>query len=159
LTEKAVGINTRNADQYVAAFVASEQVDGHDRLTQIVSLTAGKVGTGDFRLSVSTNDSEDVTTISGNLLVGDNNYLVFYTQHIQPNGCCLLTPLLCDSGGTVIGYLPPKLSSVQMPVTVSGKYLSACLSWAVMSTGAYYIYPLITGLSGGNSVDVYAYTF
>jgi hypothetical protein len=99
VAEKSVGIRTTGADAWVATFLASERADGHVRNVQVVAITAGKIEDGVSRLGVSTDDTLDVTTVSGNLLVGDNNYLALYTSHTQPNGSCLVTPLLCDAEG------------------------------------------------------------
>lgn len=159
MTEQATGIKTVGADTYVGTFLASEQADGKTRVIQIISMTAGKIETGLDRIGVSSDDSWDVTSVSGSLIAGDNNYLGCYVEHTQPSGKCLVTPLLCNNDGIVIGYLPPKISDVKVPVQKSGKYLSICLSWEVMSTGAWKIYPHISGLSDGNSVDVYSYTY
>jgi hypothetical protein len=159
MAEQATGISTRNPDTWVATFEGSEIVGGHTRQIQVVGITTGKIAGGLSRLSVSTNDSMDVTSVSGSVVVGDNSHLVCYVTHTQNNGACLVTPLLCDNDGVVIGYLPPKISNVKVPVQKSGKYLSICLSWEVMSTGAWKIFPLVSELSDGNSVDVYTYTF
>lgn len=159
MTEQATGIKTTGADTYVGTFLASEQADGKTRVIQIISMTAGKIETGTTRSNVSFDDSWDVTTVSGDLIAGDNKYLGCYVEHTQSNGKCLITPLLCDDSGVVIGYLPPKVSDVKVPVEKSGSYLSVCLSWEVMSTGAWKIYPHISGLGEGDVVTVYAYTF
>lgn len=159
MAEKSTGIRTTGADTYVATQDASEQAEGHNRQLQIITLTAGKIDSGLSRLAVSSNDSMDVTAVSGSLLVGDNAHLACYVEHSLSNGSCLVTPLLCDNDGVVLGYLPSKTSSVQIPVEKSGKYLSICLSWEVMATGSWKLFPLVSSLSNGNSVDVYAYTF
>ena len=157
--ERSTGIKTTGADTYVATSDASEQAESHIRVIQIISMTAGKIETGVTRSGVSSDDSWDVTTVSGDLIAGDNKYLGCYVEHTQSSGECLITPLLCDSDGIVIGYLPPKLSEVKVPIEKGGKYLSICLSWEVMSTGAWKIYPHVSGLSVNNTVSIDAYTF
>jgi hypothetical protein len=159
MAEKSTGIKTTGADTYVATQQAAEQAEGQSRVVQIISMTAGKIETGVSRLGVSSNDAMDVTSVSGSLVSGDNMYLACYVDHAQSNGSCLITPLLCDNDGSVLGYLAPKVSTVKIPVTKSGKYLSVCLSWEVMSSGAWKLFPLVSELSNGNSIDVYAYTF
>jgi hypothetical protein len=159
MAEKSTGIKTTGADTYVATQQAAEQAEGQSRVVQIISMTAGKIETGISRLGVSSNDAMDVTSVSGSLVAGDNMYLACYVNHSQSNGSCLVTPLLCDNDGVVLGYLDPKVSSVKVPVINVTNYLSVCLSWEVMSTGAWKLFPLVSELSDGNSVDVYAYTF
>jgi hypothetical protein len=159
MTERSVGIKTTGADTYVATFEAAEQAEGQTRVVQIISLTAGKIDSGLSRLSISSDDLMDVTSVSGSVVVGDNSHLACYVDHTQSNGSCLITPLLCDNDGSVLGYLAPKVSSVKVPVIKSGKYLSSCLSWEIMTTGSWKLFPLVSELSSGNSVDVYAYTF
>jgi hypothetical protein len=161
MTEHATGINTRNATAYVATQVAAEQADGNTRLLQIVSITAGKI-TGDAYSStrtVSSNDSLTVTTISGNILVGDNSRLSCYVQHTQSTGSCLVTPLLCGADGKVIGTLETKQSNVMLPLVSGTNYISNCLSWSIMDTGAWYTYTHIYNLSDNNTVTVSSYTF
>jgi|WetSurMetagenome_2_1015567.scaffolds.fasta_scaffold367686_2 hypothetical protein len=159
MTERSVGIKTTGATDYVAAFTASEQADSHNRVVQIIAMTAGKIDTGLSRLGVAANDSMDITSVSGSLVVGDNSRFACYIEHSQSNGTCLVTPLLCDNDGVALGYLPAKSSSADMSIVKSGKYLSPCLSWEILNTGAWKIHPLIFGLSDGNNIDVYSYTF
>jgi hypothetical protein len=161
MAERGTGIKTTGADTYVATFDASEQGDGHSRVVQVISLTAGKVSPtmGSPTRSVSSNDSLNMTTISGNINVGDNSYFACYLRHSQPNGYCLVTPLLCDDNGTVMGSLESKASRVMLPVASGSNYMSPCLSWPVLETGAWTIYPHVTDLSSGNSISMWCYTF
>jgi len=163
MPEKSIGINTSNADEYVAAFEASEQADGHTRAIQIIATTAGKVDEtiGSADRTVSSNDSLDVTAVSGNIIVGDNAYFACYLAHSESNGSCLVTPLLCDNDGNVIGTLEPKQSDVNqgIPLVSSSAYLSRCLVWEVMTTGAHKLYPHVYNLSDSNSIDMWCFTY
>jgi hypothetical protein len=158
MTEKAIGISIRSPNEWIAAFEGSEVVDGHPRQIQVVSLAAGKIESGINR-SVSVDDSNDTTTLTGDLTVGDSSYLAAYIKHSEANGSCLVTPLLCNSGGAAIGHLPPRFSNVTVPVVSGTAYLSHCLTWEVMATGAYSLYMHVSQLSAGNTIDLNAYTF
>jgi hypothetical protein len=158
MTERAVGITIRNPTDYIAAQLAAEQVEGHQRLIQVISITAGKIETGINR-SVSEDDSNDTTTLTGDLTVGDSAYLAAYVKHSEATGSCLVTPLLCNSEGAAIGHLPPRYSNVTVPVVSGTTYLSHCLTWEVMATGAYSLYMHVSQLSAGNTIDLNAYTF
>ena len=159
--ENSVGIKTTGADTYVAAFTAAEQAEGKSRVVQIISLTSGKMDplVGSPTRGVSVNDTLDITTVTGSVSVGDNAYFACYLRHTQPAGSCLVTPLLCDDGGTVVGCLPSKISRVMLPVASGTNYISNCLSWPVMETGAWKIYPHVTDLSLSNTVDMWCFTF
>jgi hypothetical protein len=159
--EKSTGIKTTNADTYVATFLASEEAEGKQRVVQIISLTAGKVDSslGSPARTVSFNDSSDISTLTGNIEVGDNYYLACYVRHSQLNGSCLVTPVLCDNNGTPMGLLESKKSQVQLTVTSGIDYFSKCLSWEVAGTGAWKINAYISDLSVGNSIQLWCYTF
>jgi hypothetical protein len=159
--EKSVGIKTTGADTYVAAFSAAEQAEGQNRVVQIISLAAGKVSSslGAATRSVSSNDSLDMSLITGDMVVGDNSFFACYLGHSQSNGSCLVTPLLCDNDGLVIGTLESRVSRVMLPVVNGAKYMSNCLSWPILETGAWKIYAHITDLSGSNVVDIWCFTF
>lgn len=162
MAERSTGINTRNADEWVATFSAAEQADGRTRVVQIVSLTSGKIDSvvGAADRTVSTNDSLNITTFSGNIIVGDNSYLACYVEHSVVTGSCNITPLLCDNQGQVVSTLPTKVSQVVLPTqSGSGNYLTPCLSWDIKGTGAWKIYPHVYNLSAGNTVDLRCYTF
>jgi len=160
-SELGIGIVTRNADSYVARFEASEKVDGVPRAVQIISLTAGKIDSsvGAETRSVVSDDTLDVTTLSGSILVGDNAYLGCYVLHSSRNGSCIVTPLLCDSNGVVIGKLSSKETKVDIEFIKSGEYLSTCLIWDIRSCGAWKIFPHVYNLSSGNSVKLWVYTY
>jgi len=160
VTERSVGINTTNATDYVAAFIASEQADGHSRQIQIIAFTGGKIDStvGSQTRSVTSNDSDNLEYISDTVAVGDDCYLGCYIKHSEPSGSCVVTPLLCDAGGGVIGVLEPK-KSVAIPVASGSHYLSTCLTWQIMGTGAWRVYPHINKLSESNSVDVWLYSY
>lgn len=160
-TERGTGIKTTGADTYVATFRASREVAGQERVVQIISLTSGKVSDslGDSTRSVSVDDSMDVTTLSGSVPIGDDAYLACYLRHSQPNGQCLVTPLLCDNNGTVMGTLHSKTSKVMLPVASGSNYLANCLSWPILETGAWSIFPHVSDLSQSNTVDLWCFTF
>lgn len=162
-SERGTGIKTTGADTYVATFKASQDVGGQERMVQIISLTSGKITdqvSTPTRSSVSVDDSMDTTTLSGMLQVGDDSYFACYTQHSEQTGQCLITPLLCDNYGNVVGVLNSKKAQVRLPVTVSGgAYLANCVSWPVLETGAWQIFPHVTDLSDSNSVDMWCFTF
>lgn len=159
--ERAVGIKTVGADTYVAAQNAAEQAEGKTRVLQIVSLAAGKVDSslGSPARTCSTNDSSDLTTITGDIDVGDNFYLACYLRHSQSTGSCLVTPILCDGAGTPMGLLESKRSQVQLTVVSGTDYFSKCLSWEVAGVGAWKIYPHVTDISTDNTVNLWCYTF
>lgn len=159
--ERGTPIKTTGGDTQVATFRASQDVEGQERVVQIISLTSGKANEslGPPTRAVSTNDSMDITTISGNVLSGDNAYLACYVRHSQPDGYCLVTPLLCDNDGVVMGTLDSQASKVMLPVASGTNYLASCLSWPILETGAWRIYPHITDLSGSNSIDLWCFTF
>ena len=161
MAEKATGITSSNPNAWVATFEASEEAEGHGRLVQIVSLTSGKIdqSVGAPNRTVSTNDSLTITTVSGNILVGDNSFLSIYVEHSQPAGKCLVTPLLCDNDGIVIGSLPSKMSSVGLTLTNATGYLSSCLTWSILSTGSWKIYSHVCELSNSNEVKLWVFTF
>ena len=161
MTERAVGYDARNSTEYVAAFVASEEADGHTRLIQIMSVTAGKVDEdiGDPYRIVSTNDSMDVDSLSGNLEVGDNSYLTCYIHHSEPTGSCLITPLLCDNNGVVVGTLEPRQSNVCLTMqSGTGYYMSNNINWDIKGTGAYSIFPHVSNLSSSNIVKLWVFS-
>jgi hypothetical protein len=159
--ERAVGIKTVGADTYVAAQNAAEQAEGKTRVLQIVSLAAGKVDSslGSPARTLSTDDSSDLTTITGDIAIGDNFYLACYLRHSQSDGSCLVTPILCDDAGTPMGLLESKRSQVQLTVTSGTDYFSKCLSWEVAGAGAWKIYPYVTDISIDNTVNLWCYTF
>jgi hypothetical protein len=161
MTERATGIKTTGADTYVATADASEQADGKTRVIQIISLAAGKVSSalGIATRSVSSNDSWDMSLITGDMVVGDNSFFACYLGHSQNNGSCLVTPLLCDDDGLVIGTLESRTSRVMLPVVNGTKYMASCLSWPILETGAWKIYAHITDLSDSNTIDIWCYTF
>jgi hypothetical protein len=161
MSEKSVGINTRNADAYVAAFEAAEQADGYTRNIQIVGLTAGKIdqNLGDPDKIVSSNDSNNITTITGSIETGDNAYCAIYPRHSQSAGSCVVTPLLCDNQGTVVGMLDSKYSNVPITMYSGSDYISKPLIWDIKSTGAWKIYVHISELSDSNTVKLWIYTF
>ena len=160
-SERGTPIKTTGGDTNVATFRASEDFQGQERVVQIISMTSGKVSEdiGSPDRSVSVNDSLDITTISGNVLAGDNSYMACYLRHSQSNGQCLVTPLLCDNNGVVMGSLESKSSKVMLPVASGGYYLANCLSWPILETGAWKIYPHVTDLSDSNSVEMWCFTF
>jgi hypothetical protein len=159
--ERGTPIRTTGGDTNVATFTASELVGGQERIVQIISLTAGKIP--EFlppaTRSVSSDDTMDITTVSGNVVVGDNSILAVYPQHSQPTGSCLVTPLLCDNGGNVVGCLNTQAAKVMLPVVSGIAYFSPCLTWSIMNTGAWYVYPHISELSSGNDVNIWCFTF
>ena len=159
--ERGTPIKTTGGDTQVATFRGSEDFQGQERVVQIISITSGKTneGLGSPDRTVSIDDSLDITTISGSITAGDNSYLACYIRHSQPDGYCLVTPLLCDNDGVVMGTLDSKPSKVMLPVASGSHYLSNCISWPILETGAWKIYPHITDLSYSNSVDVWCYTF
>jgi hypothetical protein len=159
--EKSTGIKTTGANEYVATFKASESAEGHDRVIQIVSIASGKIdeSLGSPTRNISSNDSMDITTISGNITIGDNSYLAVYPRHSQSNGSCLITPLLCDNEGVVIGCLETKSSSVMLPAASGTNYIANCLSWAVIETGAWKLYPHVSNLSSSDTIDLWCYVF
>ena len=117
MSELATGIVSRNPTDYVATRTAAEQAEGHSRVVQIISMTAGKIesGANSFtRLGVTSNDALDVSSVIATMVAGDNNRLACYVQHSQSNGTCIVTPLLCDANGTPIGVLESKTSRVQV---------------------------------------------
>lgn len=160
MSEKSVGIDTRNADTWVAAFEASETAEGHSRQIQIISMTAGKIDefVGPATRSVSSDDSLDITTVSG-IEVGDNAYLACFVKHSQEAGSCLVTPLLCDNNDNVVGTLETKQSKVGLPLASGSHYISSSLSWDIKGTGAWKVHPHIYNLSDSNEVSVWAFTF
>jgi hypothetical protein len=158
MTERSTGITVRNPTDYIATQLAAEQAEGRSRLIQIVSLAAGKIETGISR-SVAADDSNDTTTLTGDLTVGDSSYLACYVKHSEASGSCLVTPLLCNVAGAAIGHLPPRYSNVTVPVVSGTAYLSHCLTWEVMTTGAYSLYMHVSQLSAGNTIDLNAYAF
>lgn len=160
-SERKTGIRTTGADSYVATFRASEDVDGGERLVQIISMTSGKIdeSIGASTRSVSSDDSLDLTTLSGSVQIGDDGYFACYVRHSQKNGQCLITPLLCDNNGVVIGALNSKTSKVMLPVASGSNYIANCLSWPVMETGAWRIFPHVADLSDANSVQMWCFTF
>jgi hypothetical protein len=161
MAERATGITVKNPTDYVATQLAAEQAEGHSRVIQIISVAAGKIesGSNSSYREVSSDDSYTVTTVSGNIDIGDNAYLSCYIKHSDANGSCLVTPLLCNSEGAVLGHLDPRISSVGLPVASGSYYLAPCLTWNVMSTGAWKLYPHISKLSAGNSIQINSYTF
>ena len=162
MSDRSTGIVTRNPTDYVATQDASEQAESHSRVIQIISMTAGKIASGTnslSRLGVTINDAMDVSSVTATMVAGDNSRLACYVQHSQSNGSCIVTPLLCDATGDPIGTLEPKVSRVMVPVINAGQYLSVCLDWSIMNTGAWYLYFNISQISSGNSVNLYAYTF
>lgn len=161
MTERSVGINTQNADKWVASFDAAEQAEGHTRVIQIIGLTAGKIGTpvGAATRVVATDDPLDISSISGNLVIGDNSFLACYLRHTSDKGQCLITPLLCDDNGDVIGTLPPKRSTVAVPLLDGVDYVSNCLSWDIKGTGALKAYMHVSNLSNLNTISLWCFTF
>jgi hypothetical protein len=161
MTERATGIKTTGADTFVATAEASEQAEGKTRLILIISLAAGKVSSslGAATRSVPSNDSLDMSLITGDIVVGDNSFFACYLGHSQSNGSCLVTPLLCDNDGLVIGTLESRVSQVMLPVVSGTKYMANCLSWPILETGAWKIYAHITDLSSSNTIDIWCYTF
>jgi hypothetical protein len=159
--ERSTGINTRNANEYVATFLASEQAEGHDRVIQIISITSGKIDESFSSPSrtVSSDDSLDISTVSGNVVVGDNAYFACYVKHSKDRGNCLITPILCDNEGKAIGILPPKKSEVLLTLYSGSSYFSPCLSWDVKDTGCWKVFPHVSGLSDGDIVDIWVFTF
>jgi hypothetical protein len=159
--ERGTPIKTTGGDTQVATFRASEDFQGQERVVQIISITSGKTDEdlGSPDRTVSSNDSLDITTISGNVMAGDNSYLACYVRHSQPDGYCLVTPLLCDNDGVVMGTLDSKSSKVMLPVASGTAYISNCLSWRILETGAWKIYPHVADLSDSNSVEMWCYTF
>jgi hypothetical protein len=159
MVDRAVGISTKNADEYVAAFTAFEQVEGHTRLVQLVGITSGKIpdDIGSPIRTVITDDPLDVTTVSGIMIVDDNSSIVCYAQHSQPDGICLVTPLLCDAT-KVVGCLPSKKSQTALGITTSGNYISTGLSWDIKGAGAVSVFPHISGLSAGNSISLWIFS-
>jgi hypothetical protein len=161
VSEQSVGIVTTGANEYVAAFTASQQADGKDRVIQLIAVVAGKIDesvTSPTR-SVSSDDSLDMSTVSSPTLIGDERYIGVYIKHSEPDGKCLVTPLLCDNNDAVIGTLETKESKVQLPMASGSHYLSSCLSWEIMSTGAWKCFPHIYNLSDSNAVDVWMFTY
>jgi hypothetical protein len=158
--EQATGIDTSRANAYVATFQASQDADGQTRLVQIISMTAGKIdeSVGSATREVISDDSLTLTTVSG-IEVGDNAFLSCYLKHSQETGSCLVTPLLCDNNDNVIGTLETKQSKVGLPLASGSHYLSNSLTWEIMNTGAWKVYPHIYRLSESNEVDVWAFTF
>lgn len=161
MSERSLGINTRNADAWVAAFEASEQAEGYTRAVQVVALTSGKIdqNVGEPIRAVSSNDSNDITTFSGNVEVGDNAFCAIYSRHNQSSGSCIITPLLCDNQGTVIGILDSKYSNVPITLYSGSDYISKPLIWDIKSTGAWKIFPHISELSESNTVKLWVFTF
>jgi hypothetical protein len=162
MTERAVGIKTTGADTYVAAFLASEQADGQNRIIQIISLASGKFDAtiGAATRSISSSDSLDVSGLLGDIVVGDNAYFACYAKHSRASGSCLVTPLLCDDDGVIVGKLESKKSQVQIALDDgSGHYLSNVLSWNILGTGAWKLYAHVADLSDSNSVDLWCFTF
>jgi hypothetical protein len=158
--ERSVGLDVRNPNAWVAAFVGAEEADGHERLVQLIALTGGKIDNivGTPTREVSTNDSFNVATLSGNLTVGDNSALSCYVQHSQLNGSCIVTPLLCDNSGTVIGCLNPQQSRECMTLqSGTGYYISPNLNWDTKGTGAFKIFPHVSNLSVGNDVKLWVF--
>lgn len=161
MAERSTGINTRNPSDYVATFDAAEQAEGQTRLIQIVSLTSGKIDTTKSapNRAVSSNDSLDLTTTSGDISVGDNAYLACYTEHSQSDGKCFITPLLCDNNGEVMGMLPSKESKVIVTTYSGSNYFSNCLSWEIRGAGAHKVFMHVSELSAGNTVDMRYFVF
>ena len=161
MTERALGISTRSATDYVAAFTAAESADGQIRQVQLIGLTAGKIDAtvGAAGRIVSSNDAMDITTLSGNTLINDSHYLAIYVQHTQPNGSCLVTPLLCDSTGRVMGSLESKVARVTLPLASGTNYIANCLVWPVLETGAWTVFSHVSNLSSNNTVSVWVFTF
>jgi len=159
MTNRSVGINTQNADNWVAAITAAEEADGHTRLIQLISVVAGKIdeSIGSPARTVASNDSLDITTVSGNVLVGDSSYMSMYIQHSQEDGSCLVTPLLCDNDGVTIGCLDSKVSRVSAPLKTGSYYLSSHLSWDIRETGAYKCFPHIYNLSSSNIIKCWIF--
>jgi hypothetical protein len=159
--EKSVGVKTIGADTYIAAFSAAEQAESKSRVVQIIGLTAGKIleTPGLATRSVTSDDSADVSAIVGDIEIGDNSYLACYVVHAGLNGSCLLTPLLCDNDGSVIASLDSKVSRVMLPIYNGSGYLSNCLSWPVLETGAWKVFVHVTDLSTSNTIDIWCYTF
>lgn len=161
VSDRAAGINTRNADAWVAAITASEEVNGHERLLQNITVTAGKVSEqlGATTRSVFSNDTLDITTITGSVSIGDDGYFGCYIRHSQSNGSCLVTPLLCDNNGVVMGSLDSKKSYVSLPVASGTNYISNCLVWDIKNTGTWKVFPHIYSLSDSNAIDMWCYTY
>lgn len=161
MAERATGISTANANEYVATFTASEEAEGQTRLIQIISLAGGKIEAAkpSAMRSVSSDDSYDLTTVSGDLLLGDNAFIACYTEHSELTGNCLITPLLCDNDGVVMGVMPTKKSQVSLPVYGSSNYYSNCLSWEVRETGAWKAYLHVSALSDSNTVELRYFSF
>lgn len=161
MAELSTGITVRSPTDYVATQQAAEQAEGHNRVIQITSMAAGKIEIGNnySTRSVSSDDGYDMTTVSGSHIVGDNNYLACYVKHASSNGSCLITPLLCNQDGAVMGHLDPKMSTVGLPVASGSYYLAPCLSWNIMQTGAWKLYMHVSRLNAGNSIQLDAYTF
>lgn len=159
MTERATGINTRNANEYVATFEASEQISGSSRLIQIVALSSGKIDSSVSSplRSVSSSDSSEVTTISGSVSAGDNSFFVCYVDHKEKNGSCMITPLLCDNDGLVIGSLPPKTSKANPYLTKNTYYISSCLIWDVKGSGSWKIFPHVMDLSASNNIKLWGF--
>jgi len=160
MADRSVGIRTSGADTYVAAFTAAEQAEGKERVVQLTGLTAGKVSenlANSIRTVIS-DDVYDATTFSGSIVIGDSAYLTCYLRHSRSDGECLVTPLLCDNYGIVMGCLDSQKSKVMLPVVSGTSYLSNNLSWAVMETGAWKVFVHVSGLSAANSVDLWAFT-
>jgi hypothetical protein len=158
MSEKATGVITRNADAYIATFEAAEQAEGQIRLVQIISITAGKIPevVGVPTRHVVNNDSLSITTLSGYLL-GDNSHLVCYVKHKEPGGSCLVTPLLCDNNNQVIGTLESKYSKVSLTLASGTAYLSPCLRWEFLGTGAWSIFPHVCQISEANEIDLWLF--
>jgi hypothetical protein len=160
MPERSIGITSRAPTDFVAAFTAAEQADGESRLIQIISLTAGKISdtVGAPLRIVSVNDTMDVSTLTGDVIVGDNSYASIYVQHSQPTGSCLVTPLLCDGAGTVIGCLSPKQSQVCLTLqSGTGSYMSSNLNWDVKGSGAIKIFPHVSGISAGDEIKLWVF--
>lgn len=161
MSEKATGIISRNADAWVATFEAAEQAEGHSRLIQIVSLTSGKIGTsvGAPTRTVASNDSSDTTTFSGSIVLGDNNAIAAYIQHSQSSGNCIITPLICDNNGAVVGGLNPLRSTTILDLKgASNYYLGNTLIWDIKGSGGWKIWPHVSNLSDSNTIKLWIYT-
>ena len=159
MTERATGINTRNSNEYVATFEAAEQVSGSSRLIQIVALSSGKIDTtvSSPLRSISSSDSLDVTTLSGNINTGDNSFFVCYIDHKEKNGSCVVTPLLCDNDGSIVGNLPPKTSKAN-PYLIKGTYyISSCLIWDIKGSGSWKLFPHVMDLSASNDIKLWGF--
>ena len=160
MSESLTGISTVNADAYVATKSAAEVIGGKTGVIQLIGLTAGKIdqSVGSPLRTVSTSDSFDVTTFSGSVLIYDDSFLACYIEHSQLNGSCLVTPLLCDNGGVVIGCLPSRQSQVNLPLQKGSYYISNCLSWDIKDTGAWKGFIHISNLSSSNTVKLWSFT-